>query len=354
MSNSYEPIPGAGSSGDEGARPRNIIFIALGVMAGLGVILVKKADSGALDVVNWPEVLMKMDNSTGAGPFQLMGTNTKEATAAGWSKSDEACDPLLGEAWMKGGKRSKKYNGVVYLTPAVGDVPGVVSGIEADYYGYVEEKLIGKYFKTSQDGTYHSISVALRDGKKENLCDKKVTVAPGNAPYVRVAPGMANMDVPLVEDSKELVSNYKKGSCIQKMGNHWATDTEGGKDLTYKAENLVPIIPMYSTTDKTLNGIFFTATNRKQTGMMMSTAGNMWDFNPGLTQENKFPFFMCSNFCDKKCNFTGTEDGWFSTMHWLFKDTGHPKSKDYETCQGKSLKLNPVCVNGEYPTMVTE
>jgi len=352
MSNSYEPIPGAGSSGD---RPRNIIFIALGVMAGLGVLLVKKADSGALDVVNWPEVLMKMDNSTDAGPFQHLGTNTKEATAKGWLKSDEPCNPLLGEAWMYGGKRSKKYNGVVYMTPAVGEVAGVVSGIEADYYDYVEEKLIGKYFgeeKTSDDGKYRSISIALRDGEKENLCDKKTAVAPGNAPYVRVAPGMANMNVPIVEDAKELVDNYKQGSCISSMGNHWATDVEGGKDLTYKAENLVPVVAMYSTADKTLNAIFFTATARKQTGVMMKTSGNMWDFNPGLMQKNVFPFYMCSNFCGEECNFTGTEDGWFTTMHWMFKDTHDPKSKDYETCGGKSgAMMNNVCPKGDYPTL---
>jgi len=272
-----------------------------------------------------------------------LGTNTKEATAKGWLKSDEPCDPLLGEAWMYGGKRSKKYNGVVYLTPAVGDVPGVVSGIEADYYGYVEEKLIGKYFgeeKTSQDGTYRSISVALRDGKKANLCDKENPVAPGNAPYVRVAPGMANMNVPLVEDSSELLSNFKQGSCIHYMGYHWATDIEGGKDLTYKAENMVPIVPMYSSKDKTLNGIFFMATSGKQ---VSKGPQNMWDQGSGLFEINKPPF-MCANFCGE-CQFTGSADGKFTTMHWMFKVT--VGGKDLEMCQGEPQFH---CRSGEYPT----
>jgi len=366
MSNSYGSIPadpdaGAESSGDKGACSKNKMYITLGVLVGVGVgiLLASRSNNGSsptmvartAEAANWPEVLLKIDGATSSGFPNFVATTTTGAAAKGWSKSDEPCDPLLGEAWMYGGVRSKKYNGVVYFTPEVGDKPGVASGIEVDYYGYVEVKLIGKFFgeeKTSQDGTYRSLSVAIRDGKKENLCDKENSVPPGNAPYVRIAPGMANMDLPVVEDSN-LVSNWREGSCLHMMGYHWSSDIEGGKDITYKAENLVPIVPMYSSKDKTLNGIFFVATSTKQITPFNPKADiNMWDMSPSLTQVNKPIFYMCSNFCGE-CQFTGTDDGMFSSMHWMFKNTIFGKDADY--CEGES---QPFCRSDEYPTVKSD
>ncbi len=55
---------------------------------------------------------------------------------------------------------------------------------------------MGTFFgdeKTSIDGSYRSVSVALRDGNVENLCDTETPVSPGNPEYVMIGPGMANM-----------------------------------------------------------------------------------------------------------------------------------------------------------------
>jgi hypothetical protein len=62
----------------------------------------------------------------------------------------------------------------LYFTPHIGDVSGIVSGIEVDYYGYIQTNLVGSYFseqKTSKDGTYHSLAVALRNLAQQELCD---------------------------------------------------------------------------------------------------------------------------------------------------------------------------------------
>jgi len=375
MFNSYESIPtdpnaGAKSSGDEGARSKTVIYAALGILVGVGILLASRSNSSSSptivpkrsvaevevspDAVNWPGTLLKIDGGTASGFPNYIPTTMTGAAAKGWLKGDEPCDPLLGEAWMYGGVRAKNYNAIVYFTPKVGDVPGVASAIEADYYGFVEEKLIGTFLgeeKTSpHDGTYRSISVALRDGKKENLCDKENPVIPGNAPYVRVAPapGMANMDVPVVQDSPELQNNYEQGTCVHGMGYHWSTDIEGGKNFTYKSENLNPIVPMYSSKDGTINGIIFMATGRQQVSPFNLTTVNMWDMIPDSVQVNKAPHFVCSNFCGK-CHFTGSSDGLYGSMHWFFKDT--LKGKDADDCQGKPSGF---CKSGVYPTMVTE
>jgi len=305
---------------------------------------------------HWPLKLIKPDTAVKydlRDGIDFLPTNTDDANSKDWVKNDVPCDPLLGEAWSYKGEHTMKYSASVYFTPEIiyeglifsTAVAGVISAIEADYYGYVEENLIGKYFseeKTSKkDGPYRSISVALRNGKEENLCDQKNPVTPGNAPYIQVSPGMANVTVPVVKDSPELEKKFKEGSCITRMGNHWARDIVGGNVLSYKTENFFPIVPMYSTTDNTINGIFFTATSKKQT----DPPSNMWD-GANLRQENKGKHFMCANFCDSKCHFTGTSDGFFTTMHWFFKNTSVGENK--ETCQGE--KTIPFCKNGVYPS----
>jgi len=95
----------------------------------------------------------------------LFHTTTAEASDKGWVNTGEACNPLLGEAWLLGRELAINSSATMYFTPQVGGVAGVVSGIEVDYYGFMQENLIGTYFsedKTSSDGTYHSVAVALR------------------------------------------------------------------------------------------------------------------------------------------------------------------------------------------------
>ncbi len=221
---------------------------------------------------HWPGGLYKMGGVLpgvlpGVPAPQGVPTNTVDAAAEGWVKIDEPCNPLLGEEWLYGGERAQNISASVYFTPEVGDDAGVLSAIEVQYYGAVEENLVGTYFseaKESNDGPYHSLSVALRNGEAEDLCDTGTPATPGNNAYVMISPGMASKLVPLTEDSPDLISDWKEGSCIRTMGYHWIQDVKQGADLTYKAENFVPIVPMYSSKDGTINGIFFMATSRKQ------------------------------------------------------------------------------------------
>jgi len=356
MSNSYGTIPASlssvGASGEERKSSKNAIFVALGVtVVGLFVFLGKNESSEdtvthvptasvadvlpeAPDEKHWPAMLQKIGGGVADFP-SLFPTTTAEASDKGWMKTSETCNPLLGEAWLLGGELAINSPATMYFTPQVGGVSGVVSGIEVDYYGSMQENLIGTYFseeKTSSDGTYHSLAVALRS---DDLCDTANPATPGNAEHIAISPGMANQIVPTHQDSPKLQTDYKEGACLMTMGYHWFQDVVGGTELTYEADNLVPVVPMYDSVDGTLNGIFFLATNAKQTIGSGEYDGNFWDRSPGLSQANTFldgtnPF--CANLCGG-CQFTGTEDGMFTTMHWMFKNT-QPTGPDFEECGG--------------------
>jgi len=401
MADSYGSIPttdpnvSVGSGGDGGASSNRKIYIPLAViLAGLGIYLRGQSSGGSSpttahwrsthvidehelpEAEHWPKILTKINPNMNPnpgpneGPFPYyIATNSAGVDGKGWKKSEDVpCDPMLGEEWLFNGERSSKRSVALYFTPAVGDVPGVLSAIETDYYGYVEEKLIGLFFgeeKTSKDGSYRSISVALRNGDEENLCDKDTPVAPGNPAYVTISPGMANMAVPVTEDEVELKENgWQEGSCLPGMGYHWEKFIEPVEGLPYKGGDMVPIVPMYSSTDKSINGIFFAANSNKQHWPVEECPqmrnpfdtcfydkANMWDFSPGLLEESIGHFYMCSNFCGE-CEFTGTgtDDGWFSTMHVMFKSTfpipGLPMSPDAEFCAAGR------CRSGILPTKV--
>ena len=285
---------------------------------------------------HWPPSLHTLYNLAPPHPV-----TTAAASEAGWVKIDDPCNPLLGEAWLLQGERARNSSATLYFSPEVEGTPGHVTGIEVDYYGYIEDKLVGTYFseaKTAKDGTYHSVSLALRDSEKYDLCDTKKPLAGGNDAYVAIGPDMANTMVPSTETDPELESSWKEGSCLHGMGTHWFSDAVSGKDLTLKTENTVPIVPMYNSFgDKKISGVFFMATERKQNwdfeacpiegspkeavacNCFVHKNCNFWDKSPGLLQELEPPFYMCANMCGD-CAFSGTKDGYFTTMHWFFHD----------------------------------
>ena len=146
MSNSYGSIPtsssSAGASGEEGKSSKNIIFAALGVIVvGLFVFLggsgsseekvtaapsasVTDVVSAAPDAKHWPGVLLKIGGGVATFP-SMFPTTTAEASDNGWMKTDEACNPLLGEAWLLGGELGINSPATIYFTPEVGGVAGV-------------------------------------------------------------------------------------------------------------------------------------------------------------------------------------------------------------------------------------
>ena len=129
---------------------------------------------------------------------------------------------------------------------------------------------------------------------------------------------MANMRVPVTEDDPELLSEFQEGSCIPPMGYHWERFLAPVTELPYKAKELVPIVPMYSSFDGTLNGVFFLATSRKQnfpaaecpdlksvSDPCLHESGkmNFWDTSPGLRETT------CGRFFDFSLKHNNRRDG---------------------------------------------
>ena len=304
-------------------------------------------------VPEWPPVVLKVGGVIEQFP-NVIPVTTEQAATFGWVKAEEDCNPYLGEAYLYGGVRSIDSSATLYFTPDVGGVPGILSGIEVDYYGHYEESMLGTYFseeRSSADGTFHSLAVALRDYDEHDVCDTSGPIPHTGLERVTIAPGLASDNVPLTESSEELQANWKEGSCIYAMGYHYSKDIVGGKELTYESSNLMPVTPMYSSSTGELASIFFVATDLKQTwpdhcpvdpmDQSQPCAApflNFWDRSPGLTELNRPPFYMCSNFCDENCRFTGSPDEMFTTMHWMFGNTFG------ENCGGNPFPVS--CRNG--------
>jgi len=301
------------------------------------------------DAKVWPPIFTQL--AAPGDPLIVQPTTTAEATAMGWSKVNQPCDPILGEAWMFGGQRNIDSPMTIFFTPEVAGAAGVTSGLELDYYEYIEENFVGSYFsdeRTAKDGTYHSLAVALR---KDNVCDTLAPKAPANEPYVAVAPYMANFTIPTTESAPELSTNFLEGSCVVATGFHWAHDVVGGANLTYEAKNLMPIIPFYSSIDGTINGIMFFATEEKQVqGSNGDWKTNFWDKSPGIPEDYSSAFF-CNNNCGT-CQLSGSFAGYYTIMHWYFKDTQTFTSKDFELCGKDDFSPGDSvleCRSGFYP-----
>lgn len=364
MAAGYQSIP---SSGNNNAETNSIgkklaIFIAAVVIflvgyfsGGFKTTSISSAPSTQEDEAShWPDYLVSQ-----AALFTKRPTTTVEAVELGWEKSDESCAPSLGEPWLFKGERGLNTSVTLYFTPQVGDVAGVISAIEVDYYGYIEENLVGTYFseeRTSKDGSYHSVAVALRNANQQDLCDTEKPASKQFGRYLAINPDLVNKEIPVHSGLSELEAEWREGSCIPQMGYHWATDVNGGKDLAYKADSIVPIQPMYRSADGSIAGIFFMATVKKQNwaadcNVFVPTPEcmgplNFWDPGPGLNQVNAPPFYFCSNFCGE-CKFTGSgsDPGIYTTMHWFFTDTS------LEACAPSDMGPRPYCRSGEYPTL---
>lgn len=295
------------------------------------------------DTFQWPTQLFHKPMSfPGLPPTNLpWPTDTALAASEGWVKGSEDCVPELGEVWLFEGKRTPFHSAALYFSPAVGGVPGQLTGVEVDYYGKILKGLVGSYFskeKLDQDSVpYHSVAAGFRDPKKYDLCDSGTPLPGATEKYLAVAPQMMNVEMPTTEADAELVDAWHEGSCLEGMGYHWFKNAfpDAGKELTYKHDSVMPVVPMYHPITKDISGIFFYAPERLQVwdddvcNQAFATSdgptlfgcfsnNNFWDPGPGLLQMSAGPLFMCKNTCDADCSFEDSYDGTISTMHFFF------------------------------------
>jgi len=269
-------------------------------------------------------------------------TTTSEAVASGWAKIDKNCVAHLGYPWAFNGTVTKGAPVTLYFSKDFVDgEDGRLTGIAVHYFdGVAPAKMIERSI-FSKGTEYDTIQVAFRD-KDTELCGEASLSHNNNEDViidVILADGKGRKALPTKEDVAEASGEWAQGSCVKDMGTHWEHDIVGGSNLTFEAENLFPIVPMYDAKNGTLNAIFFQAPAPMQNwdidycGLPFPpftpelqeclTKTNMWDGGPGLRQETVTPLYMCSNFCSDNCDLTGAagSPATFTTMHWWFVDS---------------------------------
>lgn len=292
--------------------------------------------------------------TTGVGSFlSSRPINTDEAIEQGWVKTDDPCDPSLGEEWRYDGVLSIDQSASMFFTPAVGsEAPGVLSAIAAHYYDHIPEDQVGTFFSFENfdaDGNpYHSVVVVMYDTAEQSLlCDDINALPATTSEYFAVVsnnPEVPNRSIPVSEDDPELLETWAEGSCLNQMGFHWLSDVvPNSEEISFDQNSVLPIVPMYHPDTKAITGWFFWGGGKKQnwdtnvcpdpvpfnfanattSAIIMECIAkiNFWDLGPGLTEVNEPPFFFCSNSCDSKCSFQGSTDGTYTTMHWFLQDS---------------------------------
>jgi len=233
-----------------------------------------------------------------------MPITVAQAQQQGWvpTSSATSCQPGLGIQYAADhGGVSTGYPISLYFTPA-----GQVASIGMNVYG--EPKAPPNSYVLIRDSpkTY-LVTVSFRNSSATCSGQPFPTLPLGDQLVINQARPNIAQALPITT-SQALVGNWTKGACFDGMGTHYFYDvTSGGKPImSWKAANLLPIIPMYY--QGKINAFFF-ASSAVQQGLL---SANMWD---------KIPLpnlLMCKNWCDPKCTFADTS--FYSTGHIYLTD----------------------------------
>lgn len=153
---------------------------------------------------------------------------------------------------------------ILYYTPG-----GQIAGMGVFVLGNSKPNLVGFFFLDagkSGDKKRKFISVTFRS--EDAVCSSAKSKYPlGDRLVINAGAGGIKMELPLT--TKEAMNTgWIRGSCFATMGAHWFRDLTG-TDLTWEANNLLPIVLMYDEestgADNLINAFFFAAADQQQT-----------------------------------------------------------------------------------------
>eukprot|EP01059_Diplonema_ambulator_P008383 TRINITY_DN17_c0_g2_i1.p1 TRINITY_DN17_c0_g2~~TRINITY_DN17_c0_g2_i1.p1 ORF type:complete len:300 (+),score=106.19 TRINITY_DN17_c0_g2_i1:61-900(+) len=226
-------------------------------------------------------------------------TTVQEAMAGGWVPlNGGACDARYGVPYVNGTRGLGKHNPTLLYFSRTGEV----SGITVDVHGAAPpQKLIDMRFFEKQ-GDMYRIGVSFR-------ADPCTTTSNGTYPIgdrAVVSPGGANISLPLTVAAAE-AQKWSVGSCFYGMGTHYFYDLTSAPVMSWKAENVLPIVTMFNNNGDIQAFFFASWTVQEQIG-----DANDWEPVP-LPND-----LMCKNMCDPACTFAGTS--FWSTYHVYLRD----------------------------------
>jgi hypothetical protein len=242
-------------------------------------------------------------------------TTTAAAREGGWLPMYEGkCHEALGSPWIYNAEEPGRFNSahpVILYFSAAGQISGIAAAIDENKdpdpdkiwlrtmqsRGYVSEEML--------PGNLYTITVGLRESS--SLCDARTTFSEvlGTTVLLNPMSAKASLRIPLSRQEADSLG-YRRGSCFNGMGFHHFLDWKAQNgSMTWKAANLVPVVPMFNPVNGSINAIFFASAIVQQT--VFPPSSNDWEPVPLPNA------LMCGNFCDKdECTFAGTK-AW-STM----------------------------------------
>lgn len=228
--------------------------------------------------------------------FHDLPLTTKDAASGGWESQWDSCDPNLGFAYTGKGGFSVGNPIVMYYTAA-----GQVAGVGIVHFGAPLASQT-RFWQPLNDSTNDNITYIMNVHFRAPavVCSKQAQSEVIGTQVV-INQGALNFNVPLRDDDAVL-AKWTAGNCISGMGTHWAYDLISAPKLSYKAEQTVPLFPMY------FNGTI--------SAFLVDTA-TFQDIEPVGVWEGPFlPSLFCKNLC-KACDW---DSKLTSTLHFLLTD----------------------------------
>merc|ERR1719282_1278399 len=227
----------------------------------------------------------------GAAP--ALPLTVKDAEAQGWKRMNNTCDPEKGFRYaLKSNLPSTSTPLTLYYTAA-----GQLAGVATELYGQgaAPQHLVdlGYWIPVGTSGKQWTMSVSFRESAM--MCSGNITNEVLGDRLI-VNQGELNHAIPTTVADAD-AQKWTVGSCVKTMGQHWEYDVSTAPQMSWEADHLLPVVPMYwpPTGNGTINAFFFTApTSQPGNNQILHNPGD-WDM-PALT-----PGFMCLNFCAPGC-----------------------------------------------------
>jgi len=237
-----------------------------------------------------------------------MPLTISDAFDDGWdlySYYDNAvCAPALGVVLTLNGEAPSKTDPTFLLFnhPA-----GQISGFGVRAWGISPGPMLSPAFwkpVDGQDGAY-DLFVLFRN----HLCTTGNTSSSVLGDFVSIN---GNFTIPLWLSQAASMGFYP-GNCIKKMGSHQWYDLASPGSMTWDANTMLPILPMYLNSGPQAGFLH---------AILIATPRLQW-VEPIGDYEGPFPSFLfCKNACakDQSACSDFTNAGIWSTMHWEFSD----------------------------------
>jgi len=227
--------------------------------------------------------------------FKGLPLNVTAATANNhWAPITGNCEPNFGIAYEDSNGYGTSNPIIMYYTPA-----GQVSAMGLIHSGAPLSTLTDWWRGNDIDDTYYIMRVSFRDPSV--ICSNQLSdLVIGDR--VVVNQGTLNFNVPVLEADANS-QQWTLGNCIGGMGNHWFYDLLAHPNVTYRAEQTAPVVPMYFQGQ--ISAFFFETTTKQ------------WAEPIGCWEGPFIPTFFCKNFCGSGCTWDQT---WTNTLHFLLRD----------------------------------